>query len=364
MRTKHVAFFMVFLAVIFSEFGILASSTKTYGKVLLGAYYFDGWNSTSPHITPALKKTFFVREPKWGWVTSQQNVMDQQIIEASNAGLGFFSFCWYANNQRDSLNNALELYHKSNYKKRLKFCLLVANHEGFFITPKNWELSTDQWISHFSTNEYLEVDGKPLIIFFSIDNLINKFGSAQAVKDALESFRQKAKKNGLRGLSIAVCVTARGTTLKLSEQCGFDIVTGYNHHSLGFHGESQQVPIASMQSSEYKMWDNLSRWSKLPYMPVSTLNWDPRPWANVRNGYNEAQYYVGYSSNSVYKSVSQIVKWLNNDANNTTTEKIGLLYAWNENGEGAYLTPSKNGDNMLNGVKKALKIPTSHTNKP
>jgi hypothetical protein len=31
-----------------------------------------------------------------------------------------------------------------------------------------------------------------------------------------------------------------------------------------------------------------------------------------------------------------------------------LVYAWNENGEGAYLTPSKNGDNFLEGFKKAV----------
>jgi hypothetical protein len=36
-------------------------------------------------------------------------------------------------------------------------------------------------------------------------------------------------------------------------------------------------------------------------------------------------------------------------------EKIGLLYAWNENGEGAWLTPGKTGLNPSLGVKKALK---------
>ena len=40
----------------------------------------------------------------------------------------------------------------------------------------------------------------------------------------------------------------------------------------------------------------------------------------------------------------------------TPKEKIALLYAWNEYGEGARLTPSITAkDNPLNGIKKGLK---------
>ncbi|MHA4741412.1 glycoside hydrolase family 99-like domain-containing protein [Dyadobacter sp. MSC1_007] len=359
MEKNHINSYSLLLVLAFCGLSFINSQSKGGQNILLGAYYFDGWSLSSSHITPILTKSFSEREPKWGWVTSNQNIIDKQIIEASNAGLAFFSFCWYTSkeNQKNPLNNALELYHKSKYNKRLKFCLLIANHEGSYVTPKNWEASTDQWISEFVTKQYLKVDKKPLIIFFSIDNLINMFGSPDAVKAAFDSFRLKAANSGLGGISIAVCVTSKGTTLKLSEQCGFDLVTGYNHHGFGFSGQNQQVSLDSMQNSEYKMWNNLSNWSRLPYIPVSTLNWDPRPWANARNGYKDAHYYVGYSQKSVYKSVSQLVYWLKNNPKNTTKEKIGLLYAWNENGEGAYLTPSKNGENMLMGVKKALKSP-------
>nr|WP_288812023.1 glycoside hydrolase family 99-like domain-containing protein [uncultured Sphingobacterium sp.] len=355
---------LVILAI--CELGFIRTQIGGDEKVLLGAYYFDGWTLNSSHITPALKKSFNLREPKWGWVTSSQSIIDKQILEASNAGLAFFSFCWYPNeeNKKNALNNALGLFHQSKYKNRLKFCLLIANHEGSYITPENWDKSTDQWIKEFSSDQYLSVEQKPLIIFFSIENLITKFGSPAAVKVAFNSFRLKATNSGLDGLSIAGCVGTSGTTLGLSQQCGFDLVTGYNYHGYAFKGEKQQIPIDSMQKTEYKIWNFVSHWSKLPYIPVSTLNWDPRPWSNKRNGYNDAHYYVGYSQQSVYKSVSQLVNWIKGNPENITREKIGLLYAWNENGEGAYLTPSKNGDNMLEGVKRALQSPISARPKP
>jgi hypothetical protein len=37
-----------------------------------------------------------------------------------------------------------------------------------------------------------------------------------------------------------------------------------------------------------------------------------------------------------------------------TKEPILLIYAWNEYGEGAYLTPTKDGTSYLKGLKKAI----------
>ena len=69
---------------------------NAYAQVKVGAYYFDGWTGHYPiHITNALTTTFAGREPKWGWITSSQKIMDEQIGLASDAGLSFFDFCWY-----------------------------------------------------------------------------------------------------------------------------------------------------------------------------------------------------------------------------------------------------------------------------
>jgi len=49
-----------------------------------------------------------------------------------------------------------------------------------------------------------------------------------------------------------------------------------------------------------------------------------------------------------------MITWMGKNTTHITNEKIGILYAWNENGEGAYLTPSVKGPDFLRGLQKAL----------
>jgi hypothetical protein len=93
----------------------------------------------------------------------------------------------------------------------------------------------------------------------------------------------------------------------------------------------------------------------LPYIPVATLNWDPRPWANGNNWYSKSTRFTGYNSNTVYRAVKALHEWIYNNPGATSRDRVALLYAWNEYGEGAWLTPSENDTlHLLNGVKRAL----------
>lgn len=327
-------------------------------KIRLGAYYFDGWTGKDfSHITKSLKDSFSEREPKLGWITSTQKNVDTQIREAAASGLSFFSFCWYYGDKykTEPLNQALRFYQSSPEKNKMKYCLMVANHKGFLIGPAEWPVVVENWLQHFKSPDYLSVDSKPLIIFFSIATLIKSFGSVGNVHAALDSFRLAAKNSGLKGITIAVCLSPDSNAVSQAEASGFDILTGYNYHVAGFTTKQKQIPIDSMQSAEYRLWNKFKSISRLKYIPASTLGWDPRPWANTSNNYANASYFTGFSSKSVYRSVRNCIDWLKTNENFTTKEKIGILYAWNEYGEGAYLTPSKNGNSILKGVAKALK---------
>ncbi|MBB6002422.1 glycoside hydrolase family 99-like domain-containing protein [Arcicella rosea] len=346
-----------FLVSICLAFSILRETKNN--DITLGAYYFDGWTGAYPnHITKKLVDSFSLREPKWGWLTSSQQIVNEQIDEASNAGLSFFSFCWYMNSSKkpseEPLNNALKYFRNSPNKNKLKYCIMVANHQGYEIDKNDWNLVSKEWLELFSDKSYLKVNEKPLLIFFSINSLITKFGSTENVKSALDSLRYAAVNSGLRGISFAVCINPSKTNIQKAESCGFDILTGYNYHSAGFRGNKMKIPIDSLIFAERKVWDSFNSLSKLNYIPVSTLNWDPRPWANTYNNYAKEPYYVGFSPESVFRSVKNCVSWIKENTRNATKEKIAILYAWNENGEGAWLTPGKNGFNPSKRLKKAL----------
>lgn len=328
-------------------------------RVCLGAYYFDGWTGAySYHITDQLKNQYPERESKWGWITSTQEAMDGQIKAASDAGLSFFSFCWYFNGpnqfKKFPLNHALSLYYTSTNNNLLKFCLLAVNTKGFEINRNNWSFVVDEWINQFSSSHYLRQNNRPLVIIYSLKSFVDGFGSEYGVKVALDSLRSVALRKGLGGVNIAVCVPAENNSISQAQNCGFDILTGYNDHGIGFRGNQKTIPIDSLISASSKIWNKFNN-SKLPYIPVTTLNWDPRPWALGSKFYTLSPRYTGFSSKSVYNSVKTMCTWLKTAQNNSTPEKLGLIYAWNEYGEGAWLTPAMNSsDNLLDGVKNAL----------
>jgi len=61
-----------------------------------------------------------------------------------------------------------------------------------------------------------------------------------------------------------------------------------------------------------------------------------------------------FSIKSVQTSVTNGIKWIAKNKEKTTKERIAIIYAWNENGEGSWLTPGSSGFTPLKGVKDAL----------
>ena len=372
----------------------------------IGAYYFDGWNPKASHLTERLKTEFANREPVWGWYDDTDKIMEQQIDFAANAGLSFWSFCWYwpeKGGPSSPLNNAMMLYLKAPNRSRLQFCLLVANHKGFRIGPKDWPAVSAQWIALFKQPTYLTVDGKPLLIFFSPAELIKAFGTPEGVKAVLDQLRADAKTAGLPGVSIAACAAAVPQSVKvfgapesvraaldqlradaktaglpgvsiatraaavpqsdleILRACGFDVLTGYNYHEYPCAGQvtttNKEQSFSSMISGHESIWNLFAERGERPYIPVVTTGWDKRPWEAV--DVSDAQREVCYSDRSpalVEHFIGKAIAWIKANPTHATPEKLILLYAWNENGEGGYLTPTKaEGSVYLDAVTKTLR---------
>ena len=172
------------------------------------------------------------------------------------------------------------------------------------------------------------------------------------MRKAFNSLREAAKKEGLGGVSIAACEYNYIRNIRQAEACGFDILTGYSYHDDGLEKGQEATPIDSMRVADIRVWNGIINKSDLPYIPVATLNYDTRPWESDTAF---VPHYSGYSMQSVYHAVKDLKQWIKENSQRTTKEKIVLMYAWNENGEGAWLTPSKIlKDSLLMGVKEAL----------
>ena len=341
-----------------------ADNTANQEPIRIGAYYFDGWSGVPDeegftyHITRRLVNEFPEREPVWGWRAETTEVMTQQIDYAADFGISFFAFCWYypeAPIKETTSNNAIEVFLKTPNRHRLNHALLVANHKGFLIDPDNWDTVSEIWMRYFRDPGYERLNGKPLLIFYSAMELYKAFGSAEAVNQALDKLRKQAENAGLGGVTIAGGVLPNEPINEIDE-CGFDLLTGYNYPCYGFDLDRSywKHPYEDMIISDLYCWNYIRDHSKLPYAPTLTIGWDMRPWEPIGTD-PKTIYFVDRTPEATTKGVATLLDWVRDNPNKRLGEPFALIYAWNENGEGGYMTPTKHGGTeILESVKKAI----------
>ncbi|MCX5683450.1 MAG: glycoside hydrolase family 99-like domain-containing protein, partial [Planctomycetota bacterium] len=219
--------------------------------------------------------------------------------------------------------------------------------------PKDWDAVCARWIELFKSPAHLRVDGKPLLIIFSPGEMPKEFGGTAGMRAAFTTLREKVKAAGLPGVTIAACVRD-SKYFKYLQECGYDLFTGYNYPGIGAQGAEKRQAFASLIEGSQKIWDGFAAESPVPYIPAVTAGWDMRPWEDASKPPNSF-YYPDRTPAEVGRFVARAVKWLDQHPDKATRERLLVIYAWNENGEGGYLTPTKaEGAAYLQAVKKAL----------
>jgi len=346
--------YLLFVILIYTGFicNVNAQDTKAHMKV--GAYYFDGWagknsladdpnepwaKNAPTHVTRRMVEEFSDREPVWGWRDDAQEIMERQIDLAADNGVEFFLFCWYWRDSNGpinlesiknvSLHTSLNLYLKAKNKNRIKFSLLIANHEGSEIKGvENWEKATEFWMPYFNDPQFVTIDGKPLVVIFNAQGIDN---------DGLARMQDVAKKQGLKGLSIAGCGNV--------EDKNFTYKTHYNMNP-GYVSGHEEHKYSELVDFHKKQWIGSE---KQPYIPEVTVGWDKRPWEDKsgkgKGGAEEGWYFPNRTPQEFQSFLTDASKWMDKHPTQTTKERIVLVYAWNELGEGGYLVPTKGDPN-------------------
>lgn len=320
-------------------------------RIKVGAYYFGGWagkhalSETSgqdwakdlpSHVTWELYNDFRHRKPLWGWREDTPEIMEKQIELASENGIDFFMFCWYwcddkGNINRDRIKNiplhkSLELYLNAKDKKGVKFGILIANHEGAEIVgSENWKAAVKCLEPYFKNEHYIKIEGKPYLSIFNPDGL------TQDERDIMQETAREVE--GVRGLSIVAC----GSTPNSKK---YDYRTHYNAIPVGDNKGKPERDYDLLIEATEREWVI----TKQPYIPTVSVGWDPRPWANklnedgiLKNGW----YYVNNTPEKFRNSLLRAAEWIEDNPQATVKEKMVMIYAWNELGEGGYLIPTK-----------------------
>ncbi|BBH19154.1 hypothetical protein Back11_04990 [Paenibacillus baekrokdamisoli] len=338
----------------------------------IAAYYFPQWHADPQNelkfgegwsewigLRQAKKRFPGHEQPKtplWGELDEADPLVSEiQINAAADHGITCFIYDWYwdlgSSQLGPFLHRALEEgYLQAPNKDRLDFALMWANHNP--INRERFEAMADYIVEHyFSYEHYWKVEGGLYFSIYEMHTLVQGLGGVTATRDALQSFRDKAKAAGYGELHINAVEWGLQDTHKaiLGEDSnvfiqlvGIDSVTSY----VWFHNEVPQgFPEMSYDEGAVianRLWTAFTDQFIVPYYPNVTMGWDPSPRTDQANDYIQGDYpntsiYVGNTPSAFQRSLEQVKEYL--DLQQLEKPKIVTLYAWNEWTEGGYLEP-------------------------
>lgn len=328
-------------------------------RAQIGAYYFDGWagrnaaasDTNQPwakdaptHLRKRMLDEFSGREPVWGWRDDTADIMTRQIDLAADHGLSFWAFCWYFHTNatevaKDSKHTGMNLFVAASNNVRMKFCMLVANHDNYQLrTPENWRKAAEMWVPYLKHPRHLTVGGLPLVMLFNAQD------SSEA---GLEAAQDVARNSGLPGIAFAACTPKPPVA-------GFSLTTRYNV-GVGWQAGYAQHRFADLVESAKSSWAGSP---ELPHIPCLMAGWDKRPWEAPATGDAEKDkklcwYFPDRTPETFATQLRDVVAWMDTHPEQATKERLAITYAWNELGEGGYLVPTR--DDPDGAYLKALK---------
>ena len=320
------------------------------------------------------------RQPLFGYeMDNDPVVVEKWINTALEYGVNTFIYDWYWYKDPDGYNgeyleSALnDGFLKAPSNRKMNFCIMWANHDvrynywncriwkdnrdRLFNPDVTWDdikVITDKWVdNYFSKDNYLRIDGRPVLMIFSFSNLVRSFGSMAEVRKVLDYIRAEVKKAGHEDLYI-VHTEGGGHTLDTETQIAhlrnFKDSLGIDAHAMYNMGgfDSDYIRHCENALEIRRQWDEEL---DLPVFPCVSIGWDDTPRYPHKN-----QEHCTVFHNTPYVFSTYLKDALDYVEAHEDQPRILTINAWNEWIEGSYLLPDRlNGYGYLEAVRTVLK---------
>lgn len=302
--------------------------------MLVGAYYFPGWSKAEKWY--CIKANKDVEHPLLGYYRDgDPEAADWHIKWSLEHGVSFFAFDFYTANGSQMYEAALDDgFLKAKHISKFRFCLNWCNHaDEKTMTAEQLDKFGDLVVKKYLTHpSYLKIDGRPVVIFLVGHAFIRNLG-IDGAKQAFERFEQKAKDAGLPGLYLAFCTDAMGPNeVDACRQIGVRAFCRYNYPYAGTRvngpGKHAEFSYRHLIDEGEKLWKQWSEITKGDAWPTVMPGWDRRPWTK-----HEDVIITGSTPELFAESLRAARNYVSKD-------KVVLIEAWNEWGEGSVLEPS------------------------
>jgi hypothetical protein len=303
--------------------------------LLVGAYYFPGWDR--PEHWYCIKANPQVQHPLLGYYRQgASEAADWHIKWAVEHGLSFFAFDFYSEGGSQMLEDALDAFLRSRFIDRFRFCLLWCNEGpparmtaaelGHFA-----ELVVPRYLKHPS---HLKIEGKPVVMVLSGYSFVSGLGTAGA-RQAFQDLDARCVAAGLPGVYLAFGHGGIQDAQAIADSlaAGAQAFSLYNFPYVGtsFAGPGHpgmEAPYSDLVVQGEALWKHWRQMTGDRFWPTVMPGWDRRPWTKdqdlVRTGSTPARF-------------GQALRLAREQVNR---DRIVMLEAWNEWGEGCVLEPT------------------------
>ena len=325
-------------------------------------YTWDGWKQVaerSPWRIPLLYDSEDAEMLYNGihfYRASNPRVIDWHVHWMREHAINLMIWDWYPRATEDGLfdagffaNRAIELgflgkeelggppVETNRFAETMPFAVMWTNH-----APHNrlgeglCEYTVDQF---FSQPNYYRIDGKPLLVLWSVADLVRDSGGEEQARSVMDRLRRVAAERGLPGVYVAA---VNGINADL-ERLGIDGATGYHYPGSGGYREEQRrvgdravcdviedYPTQTIPG-HVRRWTGLADGLGRDYLLATTpmQNWEPT--------FRARGTIMQRHSPDAYREMLRRAK--------AVIDQRGLrpfvnIEAWNEWLEGSYMEPS------------------------
>ena len=320
-------------------------------EYLVGVYYFSGWWREQPN-------KYFTAGHDWrgDWPGripllgeyNEQETMDREIAAAAANGVSFFQILWYPQNNPgngashlEKLNEGVRLFMASTNSHRMKFTVEFVNHPPFQLESEPaWESACHEWCAAMKHPSYLRVGGRPVFKIHGADFFCNQNGHDPArVAQRLETLRRIAHESGLPDPLISGGAGAGGVASG-PVVAAYDFLTTYMEMP-NLPQRETPYPYEDLLKYAEDGWRRYAASSGKPYVPYVPAGWDPRPWKDPRASFAMPDRQQWMDALRRVKAALDSSPRLGVPLANGRSQKMLLIYAWNEFAEGGIVAPTR-----------------------
>ena len=360
------------------EGGYVPAPEPVKSGVSLGVYIFPGWYRDKgrgdypykTHDEDSEWKLCVAKQPGprpllGFYDDSLPEVNDWHIKWAVEHGISWFSFDWYWNAGEKRLARSLEQgFLKAKYADMMKFCVHWCNHaldwkkdgkpaEMDFSRKALVEMTEYLAGNYFRLPNYLCVDGRPVVMVFVPEALIQGSSGPEGFRETLAEMNKVLRSKGIKDIYLVALGTGSAYT-----EAGFAAFTSYPYYGADVNSKYEfkrgfSLPYEEMTKHFETMWRTVTKSIKLPYIVPIGSNWDDRPRAR-----ENAAVITGKTPDKFEEMCRIGLKYIDKRTN------LAIIEAWNEWGEGSYIEPDKEFKfEFLDKVRKVFApgAPEAHT---